>query len=99
MEARAPRWVLGSIPPATKVTSCSWGSKATSTASIRRVARPKVVPGPVRVEERFTVDTMVRGYLDVYAEVLERWPSRRGRTASDRAEVARWQAATPSGSE
>ena len=30
-----------------------------------------------RVEERFTVDTMVRGYLDVYAEVLERWPSRR----------------------
>jgi hypothetical protein len=53
----------------------------------------------VRVEERFTVDTMVRGYLDVYAEVLERWPSRWGRTASDRAEVARWQAATPSGSE
>jgi hypothetical protein len=43
----------------------------------------------MRVEERFTVDTMVRGYLDVYAEVLERWPSRRDRTASDRAEVAR----------
>lgn len=42
-----------------------------------------------RVEERFTVDTMVRGYLDVYAEVLERWPSRRDRAASDRAEVAR----------
>jgi glycosyltransferase involved in cell wall biosynthesis len=30
-----------------------------------------------RVEEHFTVDTMVRDYLDVYAEVLERWPSRR----------------------
>ena len=43
----------------------------------------------IRVEERFTVDTMVRGYLDVYAEVLERWPSRRDRTASDRAEVVR----------
>ena len=42
-----------------------------------------------RVEERFTVDTMVRGDLDVYAEVLERWPSRRDRTASDRAGVAR----------
>jgi glycosyltransferase involved in cell wall biosynthesis len=41
------------------------------------------------VEERFTVDTMVRGYLDAYAEVLERWPDRRDRTASDRAEVAR----------
>jgi len=40
-------------------------------------------------DEHFTVDTMVRGYLDVYAEVLERWPSRRDRTASDRAEVAR----------
>jgi hypothetical protein len=43
----------------------------------------------IRVEEHFTVDTMVRGYLDVYAEVLERWPSRRDGTANDRAEVVR----------
>jgi hypothetical protein len=42
-----------------------------------------------RVEERFSVDTMVRGYLDVYVEVLERWPSRRDHTASDRSGVAR----------
>jgi hypothetical protein len=41
----------------------------------------------------------VRGYLDVYAEVLERWPTRRDRTASDRTEVARFREAVSSGSE
>ena len=42
-----------------------------------------------RVEERFTVDTMVEGYLAVYAEVLDRWRTRGGPTGTDRVEVAR----------
>jgi hypothetical protein len=32
---------------------------------------------------------MVRGYLEVYAEVLQRWPSRGEQTDSDRLGVAR----------
>jgi glycosyltransferase involved in cell wall biosynthesis len=69
------------------------------------VRAPRVVAGLDRgrrrtwVKERFTADTMVQGYLDVYAEVLERWPSRRARAAGGRAEAAIFQAATPSGSE
>ncbi len=59
------------------------------TCSRRRSVDVAGAVPALRVEERFTVDTMVRGYLDDYAEVLERWPSHRDGTASDRAEVAR----------